>query len=418
MDFQLPSQMRRRRHTERLQQLLGSMGAAQQGLQGAAHGIDEKRLREEKLKRDQAAAEEQRDDRLKLQQSHADRIAQQFGLDESREKRLTEQQTRRFRQQDEAAASAKQEREFGFRVKSMIEMARQGGMSEEDAAAMAVETMRSAGAPMYRAQAAGADVAQGLRAAQPKPPSEMDQAKLQGVELSNQLKQRKLSRRPPAAGRAAAGVRDDLGKAPKEKLARIVTGLKGTRGRLAALMGQKPSIDTGPIANLYQKANAQLFGGSREATRFKAKVANELNKYVKELSGATVTGNEEVRLSPAIPSASDNDAVFEEKLAAWVEFLDSRVAEELAAGRAQGIDPRHFDDPVAAEAREPGGRREPPPASTAADVKRILSPAQKRQLIGEIRALEGELGRDLEDSEVVALARNNGWVGFPEDFGR
>lgn len=148
------------------------------------------------------------------------------------------------------------------------------------------------------------------------------------------------------------------------------TKLKTDLGRLSTIRGHKGQVDTGPAAGLYAIIQRRIRVEDPATAILRASVQDEINRYLKDQSGATVTPEEFARLKEVLPTLTDDDDIFEALLDAaerarmqeWNDYIDVYAAGGRDLGALPKMDP--------SQVRQPKKKQDP--ASHAANVSAII----------------------------------------------
>lgn len=156
----------------------------------------------------------------------------------------------------------------------------------------------------------------------------------ENTEKSRDLRERKETR---------LGSQFDKTYADKQELSdkqlESITALDETTNMLERIKDLKKKVNTGPYSQMMHEAGKYGTGQDEDQAALTQLVGAQLSDWIKSKSGTAVSEPEAKRLLATIPNASDDDKVFNRKLAEFEKTLNEMKDTKLAnISKAQGRD--------------------------------------------------------------------------------
>jgi len=188
---------------------------------------------------------------------------------------------------------------------------------------------------------------------------------------------------------------DDLKREKMERLSdkqvENVTGINKAISHIESIIGDKPKFETGPKADLRNKAAHTIGKDDPEISAFRSRVGEQLATYIKSISGAAVSEPEAQRLIANMPTMYDSDEVFMAKAKRLLEDLKKDKEIYLKDLQTQGKKTVGFQGGLD-EKRSPAGENAHPNDNDAIDwAKKNIQNPQYAQDAYDILKVNGIL---------------------------
>jgi hypothetical protein len=140
------------------------------------------------------------------------------------------------------------------------------------------------------------------------------------------------------------GFREETRDRPSDKQTEAIDSYNQALKSLDRIKNLKSSVDTGPIADIQNRAATKLGINDPQVTALRTEILDTLAAKIKALSGTAASEAEAERLRVTLPSISDSDEVFERQLNDAVRRVEEAKAIRLSTYQKQGKDVGNFQN--------------------------------------------------------------------------
>lgn len=163
-----------------------------------------------------------------------------------------------------------------------------------------------------------------------------------------------------------------------DKQTDALTAYDDTKAAFARIKSAKEKIDTGPFASKRNQLASAVGVDDPDVTSLKAELIDTLAQKIKALSGTAANESEVKRLQVTLPELSDNDKVFERKLADAERRVEEARQIRTEAFRKQGKDPSRFENKPSGTVRIQGPSGQVATVSAEKAEKYLSQPGYKK----------------------------------------